>query len=152
MLRDPTLIPLSHQHQHGLALCVLSRRSLAADPSEANVARVAKRVVDRYEVEIANHFEVEEQVLFPACGPLPIIEELLTEHRAMQTMVEQLRTSASAELVESFFALLMAHIRREESELFEKIQQDLPRETLDRAGAEIERRVVRVCLDEETRE
>jgi len=33
MLRDPSLIPLSHQHHNGLALCVLVRRSLAADGS-----------------------------------------------------------------------------------------------------------------------
>lgn len=146
MLRDPTLIPLSHQHQHGLALCVISRRSLAADPSPANIATIAQKVIDRYEVELANHFEIEEQVLFPACGPLPIIPGLIAEHRTMESMVEQLRATPTGDLLEAFFSLLAAHIRREESELFETIQHDLPREVLDRAGAEIDRRAVRVCL------
>ena len=71
MLRDPSLIPLSHQHHNGLALCVLTRRALAADPSPANIDRLARRVIDRYELELVNHFEIEEQVLFPVCGPLP---------------------------------------------------------------------------------
>ena len=79
MLRDPSLIPLSHQHHNGLALCVLSRRSLAADSSVENVAKLARKVIDRYELELTNHFEIEEQVLFPICGPLPIIPELLRD-------------------------------------------------------------------------
>jgi hemerythrin-like domain-containing protein len=146
MLRDPTLIPLSRQHQNALAMCVLLRRSLAADSSPENLAKQARRVIDRYELELVNHFEIEEQVLFPACAPMPIIGELLAEHRAIEAMVAQLRTASSAELLERFCALLSGHIRREESEFFEQIQRTLPRESLDRVGEEIERRVVRVCL------
>ena len=50
------------------------------------------------------------------------------------------------DLLEQFCALLTAHIRREENELFEQIQRQMPRAELDRAGAEIDRRAVRVCL------
>ena len=146
MLRDPSLIPLSHQHHNGLAMCVLTRRSLADDVSPENIARLARRVVDRYELELVNHFAIEEQVLFPACGPMPIIGELLAEHRALEGLVSQLRDAPSAGLLEQFCALLSAHIRREESELFEQIQQSLPRDVLDRAGSEIDRRAVRICL------
>src|ERR1039458_1819678 len=81
MLRDPCLIPLSHQHHNALALCVITRRSLAADSSPGNVAKLARRATDRYELELVNHFEVEEQVLFPACGPIPLIALLVAEHR-----------------------------------------------------------------------
>lgn len=150
MLRDPTLIPLSHQHQHGLALCVLMRRSLASDSSSENVAHHAQRVIDRFEIELVNHFEIEEQVLFPLCGSMPpvtkLVGELVAEHRAIETLVARLRTEPSAALLEEFCVLLCAHIRREESALFEEIQRSLPREALDRAGAEIDRRAVRVCL------
>ena len=44
MLRDPILVPLSHQHHNGLALCVMTRRSLAADSSAQNVAKLADHV------------------------------------------------------------------------------------------------------------
>ena len=123
MLRDPSLIPLSHQHHNGLALCVLTRRSLSADSSPENVARLARRVIDRYELELVNHFEIEEQVLFPACGPLPMIGELLGEHRKIEALITQLRTAPSAPLLEQFCALLSTHIRREENEFFEQIQR-----------------------------
>ncbi|HEY2017414.1 MAG TPA: hemerythrin domain-containing protein [Bryobacteraceae bacterium] len=146
MLRDPSLIPLSHQHHNGLAMCILVRRALAADPSAENVAKQTRRVIDRYEVELVNHFEIEEQVLFPACGPMPIIAELVADHRAMEAFIAQLRAAPSAEVLEELFVMLSAHIRREESELFEKIQGSLPKDVLDRAGAEIDRRAVRICL------
>ena len=146
MLRDPCLIPLSHQHHNGLVLCVMTRRSLAQDSSAESVARLARRVIDRYELELINHFEIEEQVLFPACGPMPLVDELVAEHRAIEALIPPLRTAPAAVLLEQFCELLSTHIRREESELFEQIQRTLPRDVLDRAGAEIDRRAVRICL------
>jgi hemerythrin-like domain-containing protein len=146
MLRDPSLIPLSQQHHNGLALCVLTRRSLAEDSSPENIARLARRAIDRYELELVNHFELEEQILFPACGPMPIIAELVQEHRAIEAFIGELRVSPSRDVLERLCELLSSHIRREESELFEHIQRVLPRETLDRAGREIDARAVRVCL------
>lgn len=146
MLRDPSLIPLSHQHHNALALCVLLRRSLAADSSEESVARAARRIVDRYEIELANHFEIEEEVLFPLCGDHPLVARLIGEHRAIEAMVGQLRSAPSSALIEKFCELLPAHVRREESQLFEEAQRTLARDVLDRAGVEIDRRAVRVCL------
>ena len=146
MLRDPNLIPLSRQHQHGLALCVLTRRSMAQDSSTENISRLAGRVIDQYDLELTNHFEIEEQVLFPACGELPLIRTLVAEHRAMEAFVGRLRSAPTAEVLEQFCHLLSTHIRREENELFEEIQRSLPREVLERAGVEIDRRAVKVCL------
>jgi hemerythrin-like domain-containing protein len=146
MLRDPSLIPLSRQHQHGLALCVMTRRSLAQDTSPENIARLARRVLDLYELELVNHFEIEEQVLFPACGPMPPVDELIAEHRAMEALIPPIQSAPTAELLEQFCQLLSTHIRREENELFERIQRSLARDVLDRAGIEIDRRAVRICL------
>lgn len=146
MLRDSSLIPLSQQHHNGLALCVLTRRSLGADASPQNVATLAADIVDRYEIELANHFEIEEQVLFPTCGAMPLIGELIAEHRTLEGLVHSLRSAPTREVVDRFCDLLSSHIRREEKELFEEVQRVLPREVLDRAGEEIDRRAVRVCL------
>src|SRR5437879_4791695 len=114
MLRDPSLIPLSHQHHNALALCVLIRRSLSADSSPENVAVQARRAIDRYELELVNHFQIEEQVLFPACGSMPLILELLAQHRAIDTFIAQLRAAPSAALLEQFCELLSKHVRLEE--------------------------------------
>ena len=145
MLRDPSLIPLSHQHQHGLALCVVVDRSLAADRGAENVASLARRCIDSYDIELTNHFEIEERFLFPA-HPLPLTKELAAEHRQLEALIARLREAPSAETLSEFTALLRRHIRREENELFERVQRELSRETLEALGAEIERRVVRVCL------
>ena len=145
MLRDPSLIPLSHQHHNGLALCVLTERSLSADSSSENVAKLASKAIDRYELELTNHFEIEEQILFPASDS-SLIPGLIADHRELERMIGVLRAEPSAALLLEFAALLRTHIRREESELFEQIQSSLSRETLDVLGKEIDDKVVRICL------
>ncbi|MFN0167859.1 MAG: hemerythrin domain-containing protein [Bryobacteraceae bacterium] len=145
MRRDKNLIPLSHQHHNGLALCVLTDRSLLNDPSPENVARLAERAVDRFDLELTNHFRIEEDVLFPAID-LPVVAELVAEHREMERLIIGLRAMPDEKTLKAFTFLLRRHIRREEDELFEQIQQRLPPETLERLGGEIERLVVRVCL------
>jgi len=139
------LIPLSHQHHNGLALCVLTERGLAADASEESVRNLAQRIVDRYEIELINHFEMEEQLLFPLC-PGPLADELIGEHRELERMVQGLSATPTAERLTEFSGLLRRHIRREESEYFQQVQEQVPRDQLDAAGAEIDRKAVRVCL------
>jgi len=150
MLRDRALVPLSQQHHNSLALCVLTERSLLADASPENVARLSTRAVDRFDLEIANHFVVEEEVVFPAIeealGEYPGLAELIGEHRQLEKMVDQLRAAPDADALKQFSDLLRRHIRREENELFEDIQQRLPRKTLDALGAKIDTMAVRIPL------
>ncbi len=150
MRRDPSLIPLSQQHHNGLALGVLTRRSLAHDSSPDNIAKLARRAVDRYDLELANHFEIEEQLLFPAIqtalGPLPLVAELIAEHRRMEELVSQLRAAPSCLLLEQLCDLLTAHIRREENELFQMAQAQLPAPVLEGLGPAIDARAVRICM------
>lgn len=151
MLRDPSLVPLSHQHHNGLALCVLTERALAGDSGDSSVARLARYAIDRYEIELTNHFDLEEGTLFPAIrdelGDLPLVHELVAEHRKIETLIEALRVRPATGTLRELTALLRSHIRREENELFQEIQQRLSRDTLDRIGAVLEERAVRVCLE-----
>ena len=150
MLRDPALIPLSQQHHNGLALCVLTERAIAGDASAENLARLARRIVDRYEIELTNHFGIEENTLFPAIraelGELPAIVELIADHRSLEAMVEKMRVAPTTALLTEFCGLLRRHIRREENELFQDIQHRLPQQTLAAVGKEIDAQAVRVCL------
>jgi hemerythrin-like domain-containing protein len=150
MLRDPALVPLSQQHHNGLALCVLTERALANDRSDAVISRLARLVIDRYEIELTNHFGIEEQLLFPLIeremGKMAMIDELIADHRSLERLVDQLRVAPSAELLQSFCDLLRGHIRREENELFQDIQQRLPKDALAAAGKKIDARAIRVCL------
>ena len=150
MLRNPALIPLSQQHHNALALCVLTERGLQTDNSVANVARMTRRAIDRYEIELSNHFAIEEEVLFPLIEKhlekMVLIDELVSDHRAMEAMIGRMRTGPTVELLKEFCALLSRHIRREERDLFEQVQQRLPAEALAAAGKEIDAKAVRVCL------
>ena len=150
MLRDAALIPLSQQHHNGLALCVLTERALRADRAESTIEHLAMQAINRYDIELTNHFAIEEQVLFPLIerelGKTPMIGGLIADHRALEAMVEQMRTAPSAELLESFCNLLRRHIRREENELFQDAQQRLPADLLAAAGKEIDAQAIRVCL------
>ena len=150
MLRDPALIPLSQQHHNGLALCVLTERALQADRSDATIRKLATKAIDRYEIELTNHFAIEEQVLFPLIerelGEMPILAELIADHRRLERMIAEMRTAPSADLLLRFCDLLRRHIRREENELFQDVQQRLPTTVLATAGKEIDAQAVRVCL------
>jgi len=145
MLRDPSLIPLSRQHHNGLALCILTERSLRDDASPANLERLARKVIDRYELELTNHFDIEERILFPAIDS-SLIPDLISDHRRLEDLIGSLRVRPSAALLLEFTDLLRTHIRREENELFEEIQRRLPREALDSLGKEIDAKAVRICL------
>jgi len=127
----------------------MARRSLAQDSTPENVARWAARAVERFDVELKNHFDLEEELLFPA-HPGPLAERLLAEHRELESLVERLRGGAEGEAtretLDAFLELLSAHIRLEENEFFESAQRSLSAELLQSIGAEIDRRAVRVCL------
>jgi hemerythrin-like domain-containing protein len=140
MLRDASLISLSHQHQHALALCVLIERAFAASTGgDAEVQ--ARTIVEAFDNELRQHFEVEEQCLFPALLTLPsvhdLIDELIDEHRRMTAMVDSLRTEPDRSAIAEFVTVLRQHVRKEEGVLFEQTQRLLPRERLDDMGEQI---------------
>ena len=146
MLRDRSLIPLSQQHHNGLSLCVLTERSLREDASADNVAKLARKAIDRYELELTNHFEMEESILFPAVENHPLVPGLISEHRQLEALIGRLREEATAALLLEFTALLRTHIRREENELFEDIQRLLGRDLLNSLGKKIDAKAIRICL------
>jgi hemerythrin-like domain-containing protein len=123
MLRDPSLIPLSHDHHHALALCVLTTRSLASGES---LETLSHNIVEHYQTELRRHFDLEERVLFP-----------VLEHRRIEQLVESLRSSQERVLIEEFCTLLQQHVRKEESQLFEQAQRLLTRGQLDDLGAKL---------------
>lgn len=101
--------------------------------------------MDRYDLELKNHFELEEELLFPAhTGPLA--DRLIAEHRQLEAFVAQLRETPARETLDSFLELLRSHIRLEENEFFESAQRILSAGQLQAIGEEIDRRAVRICL------
>ncbi|HEX9110815.1 MAG TPA: hemerythrin domain-containing protein [Terriglobales bacterium] len=142
MLRDPSLIPLSRQHQHALALCVRIDRALQKDVVDLDAWQL--EVEQQYEQEIGFHFAAEENVLFPAARRFPelvsVVEELSEEHVRLRERFARAkeRTLDRAELG-AFTKLLSGHIRKEERQLFEAMQKLVEADELRRMGAALEK-------------
>ena len=79
-------------------------------------------------------------------GEYPILDELIAEHRHVERVVEQLRLAPEAATLRELTSVLRSHIRREESDLFEVIQQRLSRKVLDAMGAEVDTKAVRIPI------
>jgi hemerythrin-like domain-containing protein len=135
MLRDPALIPLSHQHQHALALCLLTERALAASPTDDILRDQARTIVNHFDGEMRRHFDAEEEALFPALQSFSetrdLTVELIAEHRRMAVLVDAMRHEIDPPLMLDFAALLRQHVHKEERVLFEQAQRLLSREQLD---------------------
>lgn len=142
MLRDRNLIPLSHQHQHALALCVRMERASRKTPLD--LARWQAEIANEFEQEIQFHFAAEEQVLFPAARRFAelasLVDELILEHGQLREHFARAkeRTMDAGEVGE-FAKLLSSHIRKEERRLFEDMQKLLSSEAMNAMGAELER-------------
>jgi len=141
MLRNKNLIPLSHQHQHALALCVRIER--ASPIREADLGVWQSEVAEHFQAEIAIHFNAEEQFLFPAACRFkeltPLVDALLADHAALRGNFKQAASARmSASDLSAFAARLSTHIRREERELFERLQTVMSSEDLALLGKQLD--------------
>jgi hemerythrin-like domain-containing protein len=141
MLRDKNLIPLSHQHQRALALCVRIDRAQPIPVADLDVWQ--SEIEQHFEQEIEIHFSAEEQVLFPAARQfpklIPLVEELIADHAALRESFSQAKArSMSGKTLPAFAQHLSAHIRKEERQLFERLQQLMSHEELAKLGVQLE--------------
>jgi iron-sulfur cluster repair protein YtfE (RIC family) len=141
MLRDKNLIPLSHQHQRALTLCV--RIDRAAPIPDADLEAWQAEISELFQTEIGIHFTAEERVLFPAaCGfeeLVPLIEELLADHGVLRAQCVSARERhMTASDLPVFAHRLSIHIRKEERQLFERMQKLMTAEQLDRLGRQLD--------------
>ena len=146
--RHPSLIPLSHDHHHGLALALRCRKQALGQIKPMGAAGLRERAsefVAFYTNNLQAHFRAEEEVLFPALRvALPeiglVIDELIRDHAAMRQAVLQLDAGTGlAKLIFDLGDLLERHIRKEERELFplfERHIESLPAESI---GASLEK-------------
>ena len=115
--RHDSLIPLSHQHQHALALAVIIRRRIGIEKGESawreeQVGKIQKA----WAVELKGHFEVEEGLLFPEMecylGKIRLADELRRDHLSLRGLIKLLETSSGYALLDGFGALLESHIHK----------------------------------------
>ena len=140
MLRDKNLIPLSHQHQHALALCVRIERASPIPDPDLNAWQ--DEISQLYRAEITIHFAAEEKIVFPLArrfqGLPALVGELFAEHATLRGAFERAEghSFSSGDLL-NLSRQLSAHIRKEERQLFEQLQQLVSAEELNRVGHEL---------------
>lgn len=141
MLRDKNLIPLSRQHQHALALCVRIERVSPID--ESTLVQWQTEVARQFEAEIKVHFVAEEQIVFPATRNFAelnsLVDELLVEHALLRACFAKADAGLMRpDEIADFAHKLSEHVRKEERQLFERLQQLLPSEEMQRIGRELD--------------
>jgi hemerythrin-like domain-containing protein len=139
MLRDKNLVPLSHQHQHALALCVKIGKAFEGGQATPDVHPWEQEIVQQFDHEISYHFQAEEQVLFPIADRheelMQLVDELRIEHTLIRRNVERARARQfTVTDLQVFTATLSEHIRKEERQLFETMQTLLAPGEMDELG------------------
>lgn len=141
MLRDKNLIPLSHQHQHALALCVRLDRALQAGDIDREAWQAEMAQI--FAQELSVHFAAEEKELFPVASNFhdlqPIVQELLAEHTQLRDLFARAQTRKLDRNGLAAFAIALAqHIRKEERQLFEGMQKVMSAEELAGLGTALD--------------
>jgi hemerythrin-like domain-containing protein len=152
MLRDPNLVPLSRQHQHALALCVRIHRAPLATAAELKAWQA--EIEQHVEQEIQYHFAAEEAHVFPLARRYPelyaLVEELLEEHAKLRSSFAEAKArTLDAPRLRKFADMLSTHIRKEERQLFEGMQQRVSEEEMRSLGELIDRSLAaapQVCI------
>ncbi len=125
--RDASLIPLSHDHHHGLVRVFEIRQAVRAGTGLEEQAAATREFWRR---DLAPHFEAEEVAVFPALRAVSdaaaIVRCLLDEHGRLRAMAGAI--AATPESLGAFADLLEAHIRLEERDFFVRYEAHVPRE------------------------
>ena len=146
-MRHPSLIPLSHDHHHGLALALRCRKQALGQIKPVGVhglEEMAKEVRDFFSKNLERHFQAEEEVLFPiirSCVPegRQMVEDLIEEHKQIREQVVRLEEKAGlSKMLFDLGDLLERHIRREERELFPIFEDRVAAADAGRVRKEIE--------------
>ncbi len=150
--RHHSLVLLSQDHHHGLALALRLRQgneALLHDGWTHDRVEQARRVQEFYERELRSHFTAEEEAVFPILkehSPRsgPLITTLIQQHRELERLVGAIARAKPNDLDGLLVALgelLEQHIRLEERELFELYQSDLAPHVMEEVGKAVRRLV-----------
>jgi hemerythrin-like domain-containing protein len=147
-MRHPSLIPLSQDHHHGLALALRCRKQALGQikPMGAEGLRErTKEFLAFYATHLVPHFRAEEEVLFPLLRSAvaeseDMIDELVRDHGQIRQAIPQLEGGTGlAKLIFDLGDLLERHIRKEERELFPLFEQHVEGKQAETVGEEIKK-------------
>jgi iron-sulfur cluster repair protein YtfE (RIC family) len=132
MKRHPALHPLSHDHHQGLILAQqLKKGAPQYKGMPATLEGKKDYAVSFYKSELGKHFKDEEEILFPSVLGKnekvdSLVQEVISEHRNIESLVNELeKTNQLENVMDELGQLLEKHIRNEERVLFVEIENIL---------------------------
>lgn len=144
MKRHKSLIFISHDHYHGLQLAQLIKKNSPKFKNLPNDLEGKKNyTITFYENDLLHHFYLEENIILPAVKGRnkeidKLFEEMIVEHKNIERTVESLKENTDIEdKLNEIGLMLQDHIRKEEKILFEKIQDELSEDELQKLEEEL---------------
>lgn len=130
MKRHNALIPLSHDHHHGLLLSQLLKKNAPKYKGLPDDIEGKINYLDNaYKTELIPHFKNEEEILFPFVKGKnekldELISEVINQHIRIKQLFEEVKSSNDKiTAMDKFAHQLDQHIRLEEREVFPLIQE-----------------------------
>lgn len=139
MRRHQSLIPLSRFHRSILFLALIAKKN--APPVKGYPPTLTGKIEyaqSFYEQRLKPHFKLEEEKLLSFVKGRndqldQLIDEILKEREELKQLFNALENGSQAETaLHNLGVALEKHIRKEERELFQMIQETLGDEELDR--------------------
>lgn len=143
MQRDARLAVLSREHHHALVMALRIQRELPGS-SDAEARKLYTDLLQFWAAAIQPHHLVEadaflERIAHRGDAGLQRAGRLQRDHRELDGLVDAARAAMTADerraALSSFGQVLREHVRWEEQDLFEWVQETLPAEDLDAIGA-----------------
>ena len=132
MAGQKNLHSISHDHFTGMMLTQIIRKGNSVnDDFLKNIDEKVNYTIHFYDQELANHFYLEEQILFPLVRGLSeeidgIINRIVDEHQFVTELVKELNFKTDLEnKLDRISRVLEEHIKLEERVLFPKIHEAL---------------------------
>lgn len=146
MKRNKTLIPLSHDHHHGLLLAQMLKKNAPEYRTLPNLPdQKAKYTIDFFYSDLIKHFRIEEDILYPFIKGLDrtldeMFIEIISEHKKIEEYINKLKNNGEiVDIMDTLGKLLESHIRKEEKIVFPKIELVLGEEKLRQLDMEMMR-------------
>ena len=127
--RSPALISFSKDHHFALLFIWKIKEGLKRN---IEAERIGRYVRNFFETDLQQHFKLEEELMFqklPADNKMRIRAE--NEHKYLYRLIEQLQKQIDKDSLLNFAGTLEKHIRFEERELFNFLQEELSESELE---------------------
>ena len=144
MERHPALYILSHDHHKGLILAQQLKKGAPQYKGMPSTLEGKKEyTISFYDIELVKHFEDEEKILFPSAVKSDdeidsLVKEVISEHRKIESLINDLKKNYDVVgLLDELGRLLENHIRKEERNLFPKMEEKLSEKELIAIGEKL---------------